>query len=334
MENTENHIDELIGKHLAGETTAKESAELHAWANKSEANQKYLDQFQLIFEGASAIKELHRFDEDAAWVKMKTKLKPAGKVVPLHPQTSSLKIYYQIAATIIVVMGFGFFVYKSMLPTPVKKVGIEVIAESKTYSETLPDGSGVFLNKKTKLSYAYDKKKKEHVVKLKGEAYFNIKHDENKKFIIDVAGVYIRDIGTSFNVKAYPESNTIEVVVLEGEVEFFTANQMGVHLYASGKGVYDKLTRKFSIEKPTPNTVSYKTKDFLFNNATLGSVVDDLNNVYDKKIILSNNLRQCLLTVTFNNEDVDEIASVISETLGLTIKKSSTEIVLEGPGCE
>jgi ferric-dicitrate binding protein FerR (iron transport regulator) len=332
LDNTVNHIDELIGKYLAGEATASEATQVEAWADEGEANRKYLAQFKMIFEGAGAVKELHRFDEDAAWNKMKSKLRSEERVVNFQPESSHLKLYLRIAASIIVILSIGFFVYKSTTSSLVTP--LEVIAESKTVSDKLPDGSGVVLNKKTSLKYVFDKKKETHIVKLTGEAFFNIKHDEKKHFVIDVEGAFIRDIGTSFNVKAYPESNTVEVVVEEGVVEFFTEKDSGILLYASSKGTFDKLTGKFSIEQPEQNVAAYRNKFFSFSNSDLASVVDDLNNVYDKKITIGHHLKKCHLTVTFNNENIDEIASVIAETLGLTVKESPQEIILEGPGCE
>jgi ferric-dicitrate binding protein FerR (iron transport regulator) len=171
------------------------------------------------------------------------------------------------------------------------------------------------------------------VVKLKGEAYFNIHHEDDKKFIVEAEGLYIRDIGTAFNVTAYPESNTVEVVVVEGEVEFFTDDNPGIRLTANGKGVYNKNTKTFSIEQPENNVLAYKTRFFSFSDADLGSVVESLNSVYDKKIIVSEPLKACRLTVSFNDEEIGEIGAVIAETLNLRITETETEIVLEGEGC-
>ena len=141
---------------------------------------------------------------------------------------------------------------------------MEVIAQKETVADTLPDGSDVFLNKETELVYSFDKKKKNHVVKLKGEAYFNIQHDESKTFIVDVAGIFIRDIGTSFNVKAYPEDNTVEVVVEEGKVMFYTDTDSGIYLSAKGKGIYNKTTKTFIIEQPEENVLSIQNKVLQF----------------------------------------------------------------------
>ena len=115
---------------------------------------------------------------------------------------------------------------------------------------------------------------------------------------------------------------------------FYTDTDSGIYLSAKGKGIYNKTTRTFTIEQPEENVLAYKTKFFSFSNTDLRTAVDALNNVYDKKIVLGENLSNCRLTVSFNQEDIDEIAAVMAETLGLTLMNSATEIRLEGPGCE
>jgi transmembrane sensor len=329
-------MDELIGKYLAGEASADEVAQVEAWERADVANKKYVDHVKFIFEKASTVKELHRFDEDAAWNKLKEKLKAKdAKTIEFDSQpgkdSKGLQFFLRIAAGIIVLVGIGYVFYQNTnsLPTTV-----EVVAETKAVGDTLPDGSDVYLNKKTKLVYAYDKKKKSHVVKLKGEAFFTIRHKKKNDFLVETEGIYIRDIGTSFNVKAYPESNTIEVVVKEGAVEFYTDTDSGVYLQAGGKGIYDKVTKKFSVEEPEQNVLSYKTKFFSFNDQDLGSVIQDLNFVYDKQIVLDKRLKNCRLTVTFNEENIEEIGNVIAETLNLSMRESEGKIILEGSGCE
>ena len=330
MEETFDHMDDLIGKYLAGEASEEEAVEVQTWANANEANGKYLDQFRMIFDRAATIQNDFQFDEDAAWKKLKAKIDPKkGNVAPIDPSRSTRTLFYRIAASVITLVAVGIYFYRSTAPVP----AVEVVAVNKGIGDVLPDGSDVFLNKQTKLTYQYDKKKKRRVVRLDGEAYFHVKHDEKREFLIDVAGVYVRDIGTTFTVKAYPESNTIEVVVKEGEVEFFAEEGHGIRLTASSKGVYNRTTKLFKTEQPESNALSFKTKLFTFSNQNLGSIVRDINAVYDKKLVISNNLMNCYLTVTFDNEDIDEIADVIAETFGLTVKRSGNEIMLEGSGC-
>lgn len=335
MKNQRNDIDELIGKYLAGEASREEMGVVDSWRSGNESNQQYFNQLQTIFTRTSTVKENLQFDKDAAWNKVRARLKHNhGKVVSFTPEPAAnpFGLVWKIAASLLLLIGIGFFAYRNFqAPDAVQPV--EVIAEKKIITDTLPEGSQVVLNKKTQLTYAYDKATKQHRVKLKGEAYFSMAHDDKKNFVIDIAGVYIRDIGTSFNVKAYPDSNTIEVVVEEGEVIFYTETDSGVTLKANGKGIYDKVTKKFSIDQPEANVTAYKTRLFIFNNTSLSEVARQLNAVYDKKLIVSEAVQNCPLTVTFSNEDIEEIVAVISETLGLKVHDTAQGILLEGSIC-
>jgi transmembrane sensor len=327
------HIDQLISKFLAGEASPEEALQVKVWADESEGNRKYLQQFETIFERAASMKEWQRFDVDAAWHKMKSRVPESDpKIISMHKPRDTF-FFLKIAAGIIAILGAGFFAYKlSFNGTSLKPVAVTTSHE--TLNDTLPDGSKVFLNKETKLDYSFDKKESVHRVKLQGEAYFHIKHEDDKKFLVEANGIYVRDIGTAFNVTAYPESNTVEVVVETGEVHFFTDENPGIYLKAGGKGIYNKKDKTFAIDEPEGNVLAYKTKFFSFSNAELGSVVEALNEVYDKKIIIGEHLKSCPLTVSFNNEEISEIALIISETLGLKVKEDDRGILLEGEGCE
>jgi transmembrane sensor len=335
LEQINDHIDELIGKYLAGEAVAEEIAFIESWANENEGNRKYFDQFKTIFRKAVEVRDYQTYDTDAAWTKMKQSLRASqGKSAVLPPPASanSFQFNWRIAAAVVMVLGVGLFVYR--ISRPAILTPIVVKSNTGTVSDTLPDGSSVVLNKQTQLAYTFDKTKKVHTVTLKGEAYFNIQHDSTKTFIVNVNGVMIKDIGTSFNVKAYPESNTVEVVVESGEVMFYTTTDSGVYLRANGKGIYNKTSKTFTIDQPEENVLAYKTRFFTFSNSDLATVTEAINGVYDKEIVVSEKIRNCHITVSFDNESQDEIVAIVAETLGLTVSESEGKIMLEGPGCE
>lgn len=217
MENTFDHIDELIGKYLAGEATPAERRVVEQWMRASEANNKYFEQLKIVFTKAAAIQEWQQFDTDAAWSKLKTQLKrPAARTAELKPDNKPA-LYWRVAASVLVAISISYFVYR-LWQKPVETIAFR--AERSAVQDTLPDGSTAFLNKGSAISYEYNTRKKTRSVKLLGEAYFDVKHQEEKPFVIETEDVIIEDIGTTFNVKAYPESPTIEVFVETGEVAF------------------------------------------------------------------------------------------------------------------
>ncbi len=330
-------MDDLIGKVLAGEATAEEQLQVEQWASENEANKKYYDHLKTIFEKAGLANVQIQFDTDAAWKRVKKRLGQNADS-KFKVQNSKFKVetgYWstlRIAASIIFLLGVGYVLYQ-WRDVPVETFA--VTSANATVQDTLPDGSTAFLNKKSELSFEYNAKEKTRRVKLKGEAYFAVKHEEDKPFVIETGEILVRDIGTEFNLKSYPDQDTIEIVVTEGEVQFYTLKDSGLNLKAGEKGLYSKKSKEFyRIEKIDTNTLAYKTKVFSFNNTDLGAVVNLLNDVYDSKIKLINkDLHNCRLTANFKEDNPETIVEVIAETMGLTITKQGDEILLDGKGC-
>lgn len=324
-------MDELIGKYLAGEVNSSEESEVDAWMNEHPENRKYFDQLKIIFESAASIQEWQQFDTDAAWNKVKSKLKGSGpKTISIN--RTPLSFYFRIAAGIVLVLSIGYIIYNAF-DQPIQTAAIQAVEA--TVQDTLPDGSSAFLNKGTTLAYEFDPKKKVRSIKLEGEAFFDVKHKEEEPFIIASEEVIIEDVGTTFNVKAYPERQTVEVFVETGEVAFYTTFDPGLKLTAGETGIYDKQSRSFArITQADTNVLAYKTRIFNFYNADLGTVVENLNEVYETKIQLRGALKSCRLNVTFKNEPIESIAEIIAETLNLKMTVTEKEILLEGPGCE
>jgi len=327
-------IEELIGKVLSEEATAEERILVSHWRAASPDNEKYFHQLKAIFENTSFSKSSHRYNADAAWEKVKSRIDNSKgiRTIPLHPEIQRSNLFLKIAASLLLVIGAAYLF--NFYRTQNHPASLEVMSDNKTTADTLPDGTDVFLNRRTTLAYEFDKKKNAHVVKLKGEAYFKISHNDDKKFIVETQGVFIRDIGTSFNVKAYPDSDLIEVVVEEGDVMFFSDTDSGVYLKANGKGIYNKKTKTFTVAAPEENVTAYKTRFFVFSDIDLASAVKDLNDVYGEKITLDESLKRCRVTVNFNDESIEEIAAILAETLNLEADKRNGIIHLYGTGCE
>ncbi len=150
---------------------------------------------------------------------------------------------------------------------------------------------------------------------------------------MQTANLLIQDIGTIFNVKSLPESETVEVSVQEGMVKFYSESQEGILLQAGEKGTYDKATNAFSKAEADPNVTAYKTRNFSFYEQELQQVIDQLSQIYGREIILEGNIGQCKLTVDFENEELETILSIIGETMSLDITYDSNQIRISGEGC-
>ena len=327
-----NDMDDLIGKVLAKEASGEEEVILQNWMEQSDSNRKYVEQISLIFDKAAANHVQTQFDTDAAWKNVKTKIHSEKKSAKFRNLNNGFQVW-RIAAGIVILVSAGVFAYQWLNP---RVETFAVASDATTVQDTLPDGSHAFLNKNSSLTYEYNPRKKTRQVKLKGESFFDIKHEEEKPFVIEAEDVLVRDIGTTFNIKAYPDRDTVEVVVKTGEVQFYTLKNPGLNLVAGETGFYSKKLREFSkIQKADTNVLAYKTGVFSFNKTDLKSSISKINEVYGSHIILANEqLGNCSITVNFNNDKLETVIEVIAESLKLTVTRKDNQIILDGPGCD
>lgn len=320
-----NDIDDLIGKVLSYEATPEEVREVESWRDASPENQKYFADMQLIFAKAASNQVKIDFDADEAWRKVQRKLVKTRRInwQPLR-----------MAAGIVLVVTAGIFAWKSFnKPTQT----MAIVSDNKVVQDTLPDGSTAVLNKRSSIEFEYNPREKTRKVKLKGEGYFEVKHEETKPFVIQADEALVRDIGTAFNIKSYPDKDTVEVVVESGVVQFYTLSDPGMMISAGETGFYSKRTKTFSkLAKADTNVLAYKTRVFSFHATDLRSAIEQINEVYDSKIKLANDIiANCQVTVTFRNNELDEIVEILAETMGLTIERTDqNEIILNGQKCQ
>jgi transmembrane sensor len=334
MKYSSDNIDDLIARVLAGEASREEVDALEGWLNESPENKRYFDESKKVFTKIEGFKTEYKVDSLKAWEKLNTRITKAevkveARVVPLFSRRGILRA----AASLLIIAALAVlvnYIFDNKVAEPVI-----LSANKKVIEQKLPDGSKVFLNKNSEIAYVVNKKNIREV-KLKGEAYFEVVHNEEQPFEIVIDEVVIKDIGTTFNVKALPESNTIEVLVESGEVQFYSNSNKGLTIVKGEKALYDKANKQFTKVVPSPveNTISYKSHVFHFYESSLREVVQQVNDVYGSHIRLNDErLGNCRVSVVFNNENLDMLVSIIAETLDLEVQRLQDTIVLKGQPC-
>lgn len=336
MDSRFENIEVLIAKYLAGEADAADLVLLNEWRKLSSENEIEFSQMEKLYNNSSSLRNVIPVDTDAAWMKLKNTISiqpEQGKIISIKPATSRIN-FIRIAASILIVAGLGMLAFFLTLPSEDKFA--EIKSENVIRKEKLPDGSTVTLNKNTTLAYSTDHFSRKRIVKLKGEAFFDVVHDEKNPFLIEAADLKIEDVGTSFNVQAKENTGIAIISVVSGEVKITTLTGQVFNLVAGEEATYNVKTKIVSKKESIEENISaYADRVFVFENAELKTVVDVLNDVYDSQLTIENHkLDSCRITVTFDNEAIDDIATVIAETLGLEIKKSNEQIILSGNDCK
>ncbi|MGN6396500.1 MAG: FecR domain-containing protein [Mucilaginibacter sp.] len=206
------HIDDdLLIRYLAGETTEPESKAVERWLAESPDHQKMLEAYRILFEESKALKPVQFGNADTAWMRFKQKIEeqPAADTAP-----DSYKRWLSIAAGILLILSLGIGVYFRYTPV------IRLYAHEQPLVDSLPDGSLISLNSHSSLIF---KPGRVREATLKGEAFFEVKHDVVHPFRIKVNNLLINVLGTSFNVKSI--GNKTQVMVRTGVVGITGENQ-------------------------------------------------------------------------------------------------------------
>ncbi|HZH63371.1 MAG TPA: FecR domain-containing protein [Flavisolibacter sp.] len=322
------HItDDLLVKYMLGEANAEEQALVEEWLSDDMANARQYNDFKTIWEESRKLATISTVDENGAWERFKNSVQ-APKQKETDVKTMRPLALMRIAALFILIVGGAVLGYQMFRD---KRVENLVVASQKApLIDTLPDGSVVTLNKHSSINYPSKFKGDTRTIALKGEAFFNVTPNKKKPFIIHVNDVSIRVVGTSFNVRS--EGGVTEVIVETGRVQV-TRNNKTVEL---------KPEEKLKIEQQDSVMVKEEVKDKLYNyyhskefvcyEAPLWKLAEALSKAYEVNIVIETEaLRRLKLTTTFNNESLDKILEVISQTFDIQViqDKETNRIILK-----
>lgn len=181
----------------------------------------------------------------------------------------------------------------------------------------LSDGTKVYLNADTKLTYPEQFVGKERKVSVEGEAYFEVKKDSEKPFIVDVSFMQIKVLGTSFNVNAYPSEKKVLTTLDEGSVKIRNtqSNSFDYIMKPGETAIYEKETGTCIIQKNKDyKNESIWLKDVLiFNDTPLEDVLKILSRKYNVQFSVEN---KAIYSYTYTLKSESESLQEILENMG------------------
>ncbi len=196
----------------------------------------------------------------------------------------------------------------------------------------LPDGSDIWLNAGSKISYKIPFTGKTRNVTLAGEAFLHVKKIKDSQFVLNTEKTQVKVLGTKFNVKAYPEDDNIEVSLIEGSINFCFEN-------GYGKKVFTKLTRgehlvlnksgkKISVKKEKLSKYILWHKNILvFDDTPLPEVAKTLERWYGVKVkITDDEIISYKFTSVFENETLTRVLELLELSSPITIKYTKGKI--------
>jgi len=333
MHNAYEDIEILIAKVLAGEASPEETAELQAWRVSKTENQRYFEDLQRLWDLSAAARPsaARPINTEAALQRVKKQLE-TPVVQPLKARKVSMRFWMQAAAAV-VLLAVAIFMLRPEKTAPEQ----EIASNNATIMvDTLSDGSVVTLNRNSGLTVASRFNQKERRIKLRGEAYFEVAHNREVPFFVEVQALEIKVVGTAFNVDNRSTPGKVMVTVSEGKV-LVKHLEESVLLVAGDQAIYDAQTGKITklLTQQNPNALAYKNRIFKFEATPMSKVIEEIQNAYNVSIVLKNkNLAQCPLSGNYNNLSVERLFELIAETFNLQVtKQPNGQWLFDGAGC-
>jgi transmembrane sensor len=227
----------------------------------------------------------------------------------------------------------------ALADAPKGQLAEEVNRSDHSLKIRLADGSTVTLAKDSRLTYPKQFGKKERVVQLTGEAFFEVTRNPDQPFLIYANETVTKVLGTSFRIRAFEDDPKVIVSVSTGKVSVFNQkdleqnNQLrGVILTANQQAEFSKAVEQFSktlVEKPRLLT-GVENKLFEFSDTQLKDVFDALQAAYGVEIIYDSELvKGRTLRVNLGVESLYEKLTVICNTMNLTYQIVDAKVIIE-----
>ena len=189
---------------------------------------------------------------------------------------------------------------------------------------TLQDGTQVWLNAQSTLKYPSNFSKESREVEIIGEAFFDVKEDAKRPFIVSTQYIDMQVLGTQFNVYSYPETGYIQTDLVEGSLMVYGKQtpQASVTL-KSNEQVTVKDGKMFVGEIDNPDYFLWKEGIYTFENERLLDIIEKLQLYYDVKIIVKDpEIFNVPYTGKFRQRDgIDEILRIIQKIQRFNIQK-------------
>lgn len=338
---------ELLAKKKLNNCTLSDIAEINRLAKEYDIDLDNLSQLDHIYNLQFVAAERPSVTSaENSWLKFKEKLKE-DKQIYIPADTDDTKPKYRImryymaasVAVIFVLLSIYVFVFQNHDADKLNIISTQYGSKSKV---EMPDGTQIWLNAGSKITYDNQYGKKTRSISLEGEAFFDVHHDPKHPFIIHTKNLTLKVLGTAFNVRDFKEENNSIATLIRGslEVSFPSKPEQKIILKPKEKLVISNknATRKVTADKEhiemalshvndvatidhMIEEIAWTENKLIFRSKTFEELVLDLERWYNIKIEIQDEaIKSKKFTGAFKNETFFEALDALKETYAFDYK--------------
>lgn len=330
--NNEITVELLLG-YLSGKLSKENNKRVSKWIDASDKNKSYFHELKEAWDQQIATgAELTNSEIEESWQEVKSRTLHSSNYqahgLGRSKWNKVFPLFQKIAAVLIIGFAIGFMVNRFL----------DRVEESVTFKSTatdlqelmLPDGTKVWLNKSSTLSYAKDFNRDGRVVSLIGEGFFEVERNPEKPFVVRSDNMSVKVLGTSFNIDNRAKEQL--VTVASGKVAVFDPSNSESHvdLIKGQVAIFNKTNQQISkTENVDLNFLAWKTGILTFEGSSLLATVQTLEKHFDRKFNISNEIEDnFIFNSSFDNQSLEEILLVMEFSLGLKFEQQKNQIFI------
>jgi len=341
-----------LARFLSGESNASEAARVRRWIASDPTNAELVEQLRAVW-APGASKE-QGWDVEGAWRRVRPRLGPAlvrpedaprrlSRRPMLAPPAQRTGARWRAPVAIAAALMLAVIVWRTGPKSEPARGTAPVEAQARSIATrageraeiTLGDGVEVVLAPDSRLHYAARSGSARLDVYLEGEAFFRVRHDTARVFVVHTADAVTEDLGTEFSVRRYTTESATRVVVGEGRVALRGAARSGAsaaaaELAAGDLGRVGRDGRAPVVERVDSRPYFAWTGGWLvFHDATLATVSAELARWYDIDIVIADStLLNRHLVASFKAATADDALHIVASSLGVNIERHGRRAVI------
>ena len=309
--------------YLNDKLSAKDKISFELLLESSQQLRQEVNDIRFVWETASELQNRRKINTEKNWKELSRRI---STDIFIHKMW---RFFRNIAAVLLLPLAITMLLLfeekKACDNTPVEQVEL-TSANGLVMKVTLPDGSEVWLNSGSTLSYPQRYTDNIRDVRLSGEAYFKVNADRNSRFVVSIGdGLSVNAYGTEFNICAYDDEQTICATLVSGNISF--GMQSGditdiVDLSLGQQARYNKQSGQITVmDADIADAISWKDEKIVFRRAGMKEVARRLSRYFNVDILLdSEELYNYEYSATFTTETLEEILSLLGKTAPIEIE--------------
>ena len=321
---------QVIKRFLNGEGDEQDKQLINQWFCQYETENELLEKLHEYWDGVSAEVPDEEYDESIILGRIYRQLK-INDAMSNNKATGVqrlVNIFTKVAAILFIPLLIAFFLKDEKLITPTAGTSYTEIHSppGSRIMFYLPDGSKGWLNSGSSLRYAEGFPGKSRKVHLSGEAFFDVKSNPKKPFVVASRNLDIVSKGTSFNVQAWNDMPDVKVILGEGKLDiYFNDPKESVLKATLNQGdmlSWKPLTLETQIQKVDVHKYTSWTKGMLvFRDDPFTEVVRRINHWYNVNLVIKDKILESYTYVaTFHDETLDELLKMLTISSPITYK--------------